>query len=543
MPQTQKTRFIKHIIAGGWQPDAPATVDVVPDQAGRVFVPHLREANNVLYLLNGGVRKAWGTTALMSALSETNTNVKGLYDYWQGVGTSPAQHRVLHLDDAIYKDDGDESFTTIKTGLTNDAIPNYSQLDDFLIIADDAGDGPFSWDGTTFQALAGTPPTFSFSVTHAGRIFAAGVDANPSTLYWSAFDDPEDWTTTGAAGAGNITIDPNDGDRITGMVSYKGVLLVFKGPYKGSIHIISGTSNTDFARKVLQRGLGAVWQNTIFRFKDDVGFLWSDGHLYSMAATASFGDFRLANRITGGASQFIEGRSEASGLSEFISGRVNFSKLRHATVAVNEAVGVFQVCLPIDGSSQPNYILHVDYRFDGPRLASWPAYDDYTCVATVIDPDSNNQPVFMYGGNDKIVYKGQQATRLLEDSEEFDATIEFPHLDYASAETLKTFAYAGVGITPLSNNNFTFGWTRDANAEQTNTFSQGGTDVLGSAPANQFTLGTSTLGGGRFNTRWLDVQNGGQFRSIAFRVTGSSGDIAIHNIIGGYHIDGVSLEN
>lgn len=541
MAQTPKTRFIKHIVNGGWKPDAPQTVDVTPDQANRVFVPHLIAAENILYQLDGGVRKAFGTTALMAALSETNVNVKGLYDFWRSVGANPQQHRILHLDDAIYKDDGDESFATIKTGLTNDAVPNYSQFDDLLIISSDASaDVPFSWDGTTFQNLAGSPPNFAFSTVHSAHVFAAGVDANPSTLYYSVPNDPEDWT---GAGSGSIQIDPNDGDRITGMISFKGNLIVFKGPYKGSIHIITGTSNTDFARRPLQRGIGAVWQNAITPYRDDIAFMWSDGHIYTLGATASFGDFRLLTQLTGGGSSFIQGRANGSGLSDFISGRVNFSKLRHVTMANNPALGALQVCIPIDSSSQPNFILHVDYRFEEPRMSAWFDYDGYTCVALVIDPDSNDQPIFMYGGNDKRVWKGEQATRLNKGSEQITATLTMPHFDYASAETLKTFAFAGVGVRPLSDNNFTFGWTRDANAEQTVTLSQGGSDVLSPAAANEFTLGTSTLGGGRYDVQWVDIHNGGQFRSISYRVSSTDGDFEVDNVVGGYHIDGVSMEN
>ena len=75
----------------------------------------------------------------------------------------------------------------------------------------------------------------------------------------------------------HLDIDPGDGDRITGLVSHKNELWVFKGPHKGSIHRITGTSNSDWARTTFIEGVGAVWQNSIFRFGDDIGFLWSDG--------------------------------------------------------------------------------------------------------------------------------------------------------------------------------------------------------------------------------------------------------------------------
>ena len=130
MASSGKTRVIYHFIGGGWQSDLPTSTSAAPDALSRVVVPYLTEAENCLFQSPSGARKAWGTAALMAALSETATNVKGLYDYWRSPGGTPQQHRILHLDDAIYKDDADQSFSTIKTGLVTDAVPNYSHFDD-----------------------------------------------------------------------------------------------------------------------------------------------------------------------------------------------------------------------------------------------------------------------------------------------------------------------------------------------------------------------------------------------------------------------------
>jgi hypothetical protein len=68
-----------------------------------------------------------------------------------------------------------------------------------------------------------------------------GRATNPSRLYYSANVDPEDWV---GVGSGSIDIDINDGDMITGIASYQDNLFVFKGPNKGSIHRITGSSPT-----------------------------------------------------------------------------------------------------------------------------------------------------------------------------------------------------------------------------------------------------------------------------------------------------------
>ena len=46
-----------------------------------------------------------------------------------------------------------------------------------------------------------------------------------------------------------------------------------------------------FALRPYIDGLGAISHNSIFRYRDDVGFVWMDGSIHSLAATASYGDF------------------------------------------------------------------------------------------------------------------------------------------------------------------------------------------------------------------------------------------------------------
>jgi hypothetical protein len=213
------------------------------------------------------------------------------------------------------------------------------------------------------------------------------------------------------------------------------------------------------------------------------------------------------------------------------------------TVAVNEGLGNWQACIPIDSSSQPNFILHADYRFRGEtRFSGWFDFDGYTCVALVRDPDTNDQPVFMYGGNDKIAYKGQRASRL-QKATEISANVTTPHIDYGAPWYLKTLKAFGIGIEPKTSDDFVVGWERDGNAEQTVTLTQGGADVLAPADANQFTLGTSTLGGSRFVNIWRELHNAGEFRSVAYRFTSAEGDLKMHNFLTWMHVGGESLEN
>ncbi len=518
---------LRHVFAGGWATDFGPNSDVGPDQSNQVPIPFLVDAENVLYEFDGGPHKMPGTTKLNSSQLESGAVVKGLFDYWDtGSGASSTQHRIVHVGTTIKRDDADGTFTDLFTGLTSGAVPSYAVLEDLLVMANDSsGDVPRSWDGTTAQNLAGSPPNFAFSRTHKNRMWASGVEGNASRLYYCALLDPADWI---GSGSGSIDIDPNDGDRITGIASHRNELWVFKGPYKGSIHRITGSAPTgadSFARTTFATGVGAVGQNTIFRFADDLGFMWSDGTVRSLAVTEEFGDFKetaLSRPINVG----------------FLNERVNIARLKHAWAVADSVLGIVAIAIPIDANTNNNAVLAMDFRFQPARWSFLPAIEA-GCIASVIDPTNNDRRILMLGGNDGHVRKWGQATRT-NDGTGISYKVTTPNLSYGSPAVMKTLLAASLGLQPKNDADVTFGWQRDNNAQQTQTVTQGG-----GAQLDSFTLGTSLLGGGQFLDRFLDLTEGGEFRSVQFQVIHSTNneDIELHTIGAQVKAGALSLEN
>lgn len=508
--------FVRHLFNGGWATDFGPTTDAVPDQGGILRLPFLLNAENIIYEFDGGPHKVPGTTRLNSSALESGADIKGLFDAWfTGTGGSPAQHRICHVNTVIMKDDGDGSFSNIFTGLQTDKIPDYTMFEDLLIIASDSTvDVPRSWDATTAQNLAGSPPNFAFSVAHQNRVFAAGDAANPSRLYYSRLLNAEDWT---GAGSGTIDIDPSDGDSITGIISHRNELWVFKGPYKGSIHRITGSAPTGsdgFARRpFLSEGLGAVNHNTLFRFGNDVGFMWSDGTIHSLAATAAFGDFNES--------------ALSRPIHRYIREHVVFDRLQHAYAVNWDDLGIVLFAVPIDTVQQPNQILMLDYRFEGVRWGQWPAFAD-VCIslASVVDSTASNRRIIMGGGTDGFVRRLGQADRSIDGITTINYLMTLPHLTYGSPIQLKGISGGSIGIQPKAGD-LTFGWTRDDNTQQTQTVTQGGGVFL-----DTFVLDTNTLGGGRFVDRFFELEEGGEFRSLSMEVVnnGLNEDVEIHSI-------------
>jgi|TARA_Y100000310_G_scaffold153951_1_gene153527 hypothetical protein len=526
--------LIRHVFGGGWAedfgPEADVALQQVSPNAFNAVLPFLVDAQDVLFGLDGSPTMAPGTAKLNSSALESQAPVRAIHDYWrQGAAGSPTQKRVIAINDHIYKDDADGSFTSLKSGLSTTAVTQMSTFDDLLIIANDAtADVPMSWDQTTFQNLAGSPPNFAFSAKHNNVLFAAGVAASPSTLFYSKNVDPEDWTEGG--GTTGILIDPDDGDAITAIISHRNELIVFKGPHKGSIHRITGTSSSDFARKGLIEGIGAVGMNSVFRFAGDVGFLWSDGTVRSLRAVEQFGDYQPANL--------------SLPIDRFLKRSANQSVLNLAQAAVDTGDGVVYISIALDTSSTNNVILAMDFRFSPVR---WSKLTSFTAIslARVIDTAASNEPIIFIGGDDGFVRKWGQATRSIDGDTALNFKVTTPFLSYSDPHIDKALEATGVGLTPKANANITFGWARDGNAQQTVAIAQGGSDVLGDADANEFTLNTSTLGGGRFVNRWSEAEEGGDFRSIQYQVTSAVNNVGVelHSIMSVVSPGGENLEN
>ncbi len=527
-----KKQNFRHLFGGGWATDFGPSADVTPDAGGNVVFPFLVDAENVFYELDGGPHKIGGTTKLNSSVLESGAEIMGLFDFWRmGTGGAGTQKRVLHVGTKIKADAADGTFVDIKTGMTDNAVPCYTTFNDVLVISSDAtGDAPQSYDGTTCSALGGTAPNFSFSCAHKNRVWAAGVASTPSRLHYSALLNQADWV---GATAGYIDIDPNDGDRITGIVSHKNDLWVFKGPYFGSIHRIAGSAPTGsdaFSRLPFIRGLGAVNHNAIFRFRDDVGFMWSDATIRSLNATANYGDFVEA--------------AISRPIHKYLREHVTFTQLKRCWAASNVSRSIVAITLPIDAGTFPNQILMLDHSHDPVRWAQWPAYNA-NCIASVIDATDNNRPKLYIGGRDGYVRRTDVANRSIDSVTSIPAKVTTPYTNYGSTFLMKTIAGAAIGIGQ-HNGNITFAWQCDTQTQQTATVSQDGGNILGGG-AGSFTLDDPVLGllgGNLFIDKFVE-ETQGEYRSIQLQVTQNTvdGDLELHSISTANEIGSLSMEN
>jgi hypothetical protein len=447
---------IEHVFDGGWAPDYGAMAVVSVEKDGRCLIPWLMDAENLEYEADGSPHKIGGVYRLFTVGLEGGSRIRGLYDFWrQGTSGSPLQNRVLHVGTKVKMDNADVDFSDIFTGLQNDSIPHYSTFEGYLIIAQTGMDMPMYTDGVAHTAFSSPTPNFSFSEPHKLRMWAAGVDAAPSSLFYSAQEDPTDWT---GSGSGDLAISPGDGDRITAIASHRNELFVFKGPNKGSIHRISGSAPTGddaFARNdFIPFGLGAVGQRSIFRFGNDLGFIWSDGSVHSLNTTERYGDF-LETALS-------------RPLNSWLRAHVSSAYLEQASVVTCEPKGVVRIALPIDSSITNNAVLSMDFRFDPPRWSYLPVLADYCeCLAVVRDSTTRRVPLIMSGADDGLLRSLDYSTRYVDTVlSGYNFDIRTPFLSYLQSPRKSTIYFGGLRTTPKNADTCTFFWVRDGETAQ-----------------------------------------------------------------------------
>lgn len=518
---TQRT-IVPLPIKGGWAPAlGPSSSEIT----------HLINAENVYFELDGGVRKIPGATRLNSVqLTESGSpvTIMAMFDFWKsGTGGTSTQKRMCYAGTKLYKEDLDGTWDVLTTGLEANKPACFTQYNDLAIWASTSTtDVPQKWNQTdaTTSALGGSPPNFAFCIPHRGRLWAAGVATNPSRLYYSALDNPEDWT---GAGSGSIDIGLNDGDQITGIASHKQRLWIFKGPNRGSIHYLTGSSPTGadaFAITPLVTGVPCVAHQTIVSYPDDLAWLSTRG-LHSLKATDQYGDM---------ADSFLS-FPLTHGNPTFFPDGLTLSALPFAQGVHHAGRGVLLWTLRQSGMNQNNYVLAYDYRFQPGRFSLLTAYGAASLAICLV----NGQPRLHSGGYDGYTLIHDQVNRNLAGNA-YTARVTVPFLDYGKPDLMKTTAKLRAGLQPRGVDPITVNWQNDEEVVVSDTISQTGGTLLDDGSGTGFLLddgtGTGTLlGGGGYVQRYLDLPGSYRVQQLEFVQNTLNGDMELHSL-------GVQLE-
>ncbi|MEQ1844155.1 MAG: hypothetical protein ABL983_01090 [Nitrospira sp.] len=525
MPRNS-SQWVTHRINGGWATDYGRTFYGSPE-GGSFEIPWCNTCENVRFNPDGSFGKYPGLDSFLDAPIKApggangfteSSYIRQLYSYVRmGSTLTGTREEMVVIGSYLYTITSSILTQIGDLSSSSPALHQMSTFNDLLIIG--TGGSPKSWDQTTFQLLAGAPPTFEFSTPHAGRHWAAGVSSDPYRLYYSAVGNPEDWV---GAGSGSIDIDPGDGDAIVGLLSWKRELWVFKGPNRLSIHRITGSSPSDFARVPFTYGVSAAGQQSIFPVGDDFAFWSPRGSCHSLTATDSYGDYTQAYLNFPILSWCRNSGNLSGGVAGYYWQTVTDFSQNITYCALNNGF--------VYDSSNPSVILAMDWRFRTdsnpyPRFTQLNFNRKITALGLLAGRIEEAQLLPTFGDKDGWILQesSPNAPSFTIDASPLSYTIETPGLTYGPSVETKTVMAVSVDVVSNYNvlnsayGSLDLSYGGPGAPTQTLTF-----DTRNGIGLGTFVLGTDQLADGNETPGFAENINGDS-RAFAYTLVENSG--------------------
>ena len=248
------------------------------------------------------VAKRLGTTRYNATAYTGSTAFTMLEDFWRhGTGLAPTQKFVGHTGTSLVKDDLDGVWDELLASwgaATTDQNVCFAQ--GYAVFSTSNNDIPQIWNqtGATAALNGGGLPRFTAAIYDLRRLWTVGEtsplsgSANPSRSTVSVAGDITDFS---AADATNFIFDEDDGDRLIAVAPFLKSRYYFKGPNRGSLHRVSGTTPTTFVKERMASGIiyGAVAFKSVIPTPNDIYWVSPVG-IHSLSATQKYGDTQTA---------------------------------------------------------------------------------------------------------------------------------------------------------------------------------------------------------------------------------------------------------
>ena len=481
----------------------------------------LLTAENITYE-NGTLQKEGGSAKYNSTTISGSPAVLGGWDWFPSSGT---QRLIVFLSDGdLKKDTGGGDFTVdLKTGLTTtnvvpvfieggkEAAANNRKL--FLFTGLNVVQ-VLSADGSTTSNIANPPSdwTGSYQPTtgciHENRLWGAGNDNDPHRVYASLPANHEDFTTT----ALNLAIFPGEGEKIVQIISFKGLLVVFKYP-KGIYLVDTSNSDTDEWRvSKHSTTIGGVSPLGGVLIDDDILFIDHTASFYLISAITEFGNIGSRNL------------SDIAQYDVFIRDEINLSELprTQSIYYVAKRIAMFTAA-----SSGTTYDRRLNVDFNRIQLPRFSTSTKDTNRSIWLRKDANGVLRPTTGDSSGFVWTLDQDTRSVAGSG-FNAIFQTPHLDLSHLDPAlgiieKNGKFLELVVEPKGNWDLSVDVLWDDVVFQTISFSMG---VSGST-LGAFVLGTDKLSGSNLINKRKRLEGSGRRLSLIGRNSGDGQDFSI----------------
>lgn len=341
------------------------------------------DLENVQFTEAGSVTKADGYTEVGTGLSN---NPRGLGYY---IDTTNTKY-LLTVDGTSLDYLNGSTWTAISgASFSSTGQINFTQARGIMYIWDGVNGGA-QLSGSTLTR-PGTMPRASFSIFYQGYHICSGVDTQPSRIYISVSTDASDFTNdpsvtdptpdnstdvpgatvftgtgTGSSIAQFIDVSKNDGDKITGLVKFQEVLVIFK---ERSIYQLTMDSTGVPTVQLVTKNYGCVSHRSIDNVENDVFFLSRNG-IYVLGNEPNFFNVIRTNELSARIHSLIE--------------TINETQYTKATALFNQYT--YMIGVPTGSSTTNDTVLTYDRRYQA--FSRWThVLPESFCIYT----DSNNE--------------------------------------------------------------------------------------------------------------------------------------------------------
>jgi hypothetical protein len=400
----------------------------------------------------GGYRRINGFTKYkvgdVTATQPTGgtTNILGVFPYADGVIVAAGTNIYFSNDGATWIEinklsaGGGDNYSTF-TGKSVTARTNQGQCQFVLfegatfdygevIIADGANKlWGFRMEGTgalntrtffTEEITVDGTNGVKYITIHDHHLIAAGVENNLNNVYYSVYNDPNNFTGTGA---GSVQIS----DKIQGIKGFRTDLIVFA---ENSIHKLININDSNSIRiDPITENVGCLSGYSIQEIAGDLIFLAPDG-LRTVAGTSRIGDVELGT-VTKAIQPIITELAE--NVNEYI---INSVVLRDKS-----QYRLFYTDTDLTNASQKGIIGTLR-----PNGFEWSETLGIEVTAINSGFNSNGIEKFFHGDTNGYVYTHDFGDNF--DGDVVDARYQTPNYDYGDLGTLKTLHYIKLSIGP-----------------------------------------------------------------------------------------------
>lgn len=325
---------------------------------------------NIQFIESGAPAKAFGFTNVGSGLSN---NPRGLAFFND---TIAGNRDLLTVDGTALSYLNSTTWTTIAGAAFDNASQiNFTQARGAMYIMDGVNAIAKLASGRTLTRN-GHSPKAKFSIYYMGRHFAAGVDGQPNRLYISKSTDASEFTVTtggtqpqpdntndvdsgtanvpgatafsgdtpGLTNANLVDINKFDGDKITGLVKFQSVLIIFKERSIFQLTLDPSTGLPTITQ--ITKSYGCVSHRSIDNVENEVFFLTRNG-VYVLGNEPNYFNVIRTNELSSRIHPIIE--------------TINPTNYTNATALFNQYV--YYLGIPSGGVTTNNQVITYDRRF------------------------------------------------------------------------------------------------------------------------------------------------------------------------------------